>query len=143
MIGEQFDVGNEICGAVISVRYNEDILALWNRNADNSEANIKIRDSMRKILRLPGFVTIEYKPHDLSMQDKSSFRNTSVWRNSRNREPGPPSWNSPGGMRPDDQKTSPRMSGYADDKDRREADGSEKKPQWATGDQGGDRPRRW
>lgn len=38
IIGEQFDVGNEICGAVISVRYNEDIISLWNRNADNSDA---------------------------------------------------------------------------------------------------------
>ena len=43
IIGEQFDVGNEICGAVISVRYNEDIISLWNRNADNNEACHRIR----------------------------------------------------------------------------------------------------
>ena len=43
IIGEQFDVGNEICGAVISVRYNEDIISLWNRNADNNEACYRIR----------------------------------------------------------------------------------------------------
>ena len=29
MVGEQFDVGNEICGAKLSVRYNEDIISLW------------------------------------------------------------------------------------------------------------------
>jgi translation initiation factor 4E len=43
IIGEQFDVGNEICGAVISIRYNEDIISLWNRNADNNEACYRIR----------------------------------------------------------------------------------------------------
>lgn len=43
IIGEQFDVGNEICGAVISVRYNEDIISLWNRNADHSDALRTIR----------------------------------------------------------------------------------------------------
>ena len=143
MIGEQFGVGSEICGAVISVRYNEDILALWNRNADNSDANIKIRDSMRKILRLPGFVTIEYKPHDLSMQDKSSFRNTSVWRNSRNREPpNSPSWNPHGGMRPEEQKPGPRMSGFPEDKDKRDQEAHDKNLQWSPGD-ANDRPRRW
>ena len=43
IIGEQFDVGNEVCGAVISIRYQEDILSLWNRNADNTEATTKVR----------------------------------------------------------------------------------------------------
>jgi translation initiation factor 4E len=43
IIGEQFDVGHEICGAVLSVRANEDILSVWNRNADNTEAKNKIR----------------------------------------------------------------------------------------------------
>jgi len=43
IVGEQFDVGNEICGAVISIRYNEDIISLWNRNADNNEACYRIR----------------------------------------------------------------------------------------------------
>lgn len=43
IIGEQFNVGNEICGAVISVRYNEDIISLWNRNADNDVALTAIR----------------------------------------------------------------------------------------------------
>ena len=45
IIGEQFDVGNEVCGAVISVRFSEDILSLWNRNADNSEATSKLHDA--------------------------------------------------------------------------------------------------
>lgn len=43
IIGEQFDVGSEICGAVVSIRINEDILSVWNKTADNKEAVNKIR----------------------------------------------------------------------------------------------------
>lgn len=43
IIGEQFDVGYEICGAVISVRTDNDIISVWNKNADNVEATNKIR----------------------------------------------------------------------------------------------------
>eukprot|EP00644_Phytophthora_capsici_P000030 jgi/Phyca11/525487/estExt2_fgenesh1_pm.C_PHYCAscaffold_40016 len=84
IIGEQFDVGNEICGAVISIRYNEDIISLWNRNADNNEACYRIRDTMRKVLNLPQFVPLEYKRHDTSLNDNSSFRNTTLWRSEKN-----------------------------------------------------------
>lgn len=88
IIGEQFDVGHEICGAVVSIRHNEDIISVWNKNADNTEAKNKIRsvisfshphpllfsDQMRRILRLPSFIAIEYKKHQDSIVDKSSFR---------------------------------------------------------------------
>ncbi|KAE9007253.1 hypothetical protein PR003_g16410 [Phytophthora rubi] len=84
IVGEQFDVGNEICGAVISIRYNEDIISLWNRNADNNEACYRIRDTMRKVLNLPQFVALEYKRHDMSLNDNSSFRNTTLWRSDKN-----------------------------------------------------------
>ena len=43
VIGEQFDVGHEICGAVMSVWHNEDIISVWNKTADNVEATSKIR----------------------------------------------------------------------------------------------------
>ena len=43
VIGEQFDVGPEICGAVLSVRSNEDIISVWNKTADSNEAVNKIR----------------------------------------------------------------------------------------------------
>ena len=82
IIGEQLDASNDICGAVMSIRYNEDILSIWNRNADDGEACYRLRDSMRKILDLPNFLTLEYKRHDASLNDNSSFRNTTVWRSS-------------------------------------------------------------
>mmetsp|Transcript_11755 Transcript_11755/g.13531 ORF Transcript_11755/g.13531 Transcript_11755/m.13531 type:complete len:280 (+) Transcript_11755:173-1012(+) len=80
IIGESIDVGNEICGAVISIRHSEDIIAVWNRNADNRDAVSKIRDSLKELLNIPGFVKVEYKRHDTALQDSSSFRNTQVWR---------------------------------------------------------------
>ena len=43
VVGEQFDVGNEICGAVVSVRSGEDIISVWNKTADNIEATNRIR----------------------------------------------------------------------------------------------------
>lgn len=72
--------GDEICGAVCSIRYNEDIVSVWNKSADNRDATDRIRDSMKKILRLPPGVHMEYKPHQASLADKSSFRNTTVYR---------------------------------------------------------------
>lgn len=43
LIGDQFDVGDEICGAVISVRPTEDILSVWNKTATEQAVNLKIR----------------------------------------------------------------------------------------------------
>jgi translation initiation factor 4E len=50
IVGEQFDVGQEICGAVISVRNNEDILSVWNKTADNADAVNRIRYYMNNYL---------------------------------------------------------------------------------------------
>ena len=43
VIGEQFDVGDEICGVVLSVRPHEDILALWTRTAADHNTILSIR----------------------------------------------------------------------------------------------------
>jgi translation initiation factor 4E len=82
MVGEQFDVGNEICGAVMSIRFQEDIISVWNRNADNEHACVKVREVLRRVFRLPAWVHLEYKRHDSSIADNSSFRNTQSWSRS-------------------------------------------------------------
>jgi hypothetical protein len=43
IVGEQFQVGDEICGIVCSIRFNEDILSVWNKSADNKQARLKIQ----------------------------------------------------------------------------------------------------
>lgn len=73
---EQFQLGEEICGAVLSVRSHEDILSIWNRSANDETAKQRIKDAMRKVLMFPSHTVLEYKAHDQSMKDNSSFRNT-------------------------------------------------------------------
>lgn len=79
MLGEQFMVGDEICGAVVSVRFQEDILSIWNRTASDTAVTNRIRDIFRRVLNLPPGTAIEYKAHNDSIKDQSSFRNTDVF----------------------------------------------------------------
>ena len=76
VLGGQFRVGDEICGCVLSVRYQEDILPVWNRSADSRKVCMQIRDTMRNVMGLPIDATMEYKKHTDSMRDNSSYRNT-------------------------------------------------------------------
>ncbi|KNC73575.1 hypothetical protein SARC_13866, partial [Sphaeroforma arctica JP610] len=79
IIGDQFQVGQELCGAVVSVRFGEDIISVWNRTANDKNTTYKIRDTIKQVLSLPPNVTMEYKCHDASIRDQSSFRNTDVF----------------------------------------------------------------
>jgi translation initiation factor 4E len=91
MVGQQFHgvPAEEINGAVVSIRFGEDIISVWNRTAFDRDLTDKIRDCIKKILRLPSNVHMEYKPHQASLQDKSSFRNTMVWKPKSERAPAP------------------------------------------------------
>ncbi|RUS16437.1 eukaryotic translation initiation factor 4E type 3 [Endogone sp. FLAS-F59071] len=80
IIGDQFDVGQEICGAVLSIRSSEDILSVWNQSAHEGRINLKIRDTMKRVLNLPNDTIMEYKTHNDALKDNSSFRNTDVFR---------------------------------------------------------------
>ncbi|EFJ13596.1 hypothetical protein SELMODRAFT_38791, partial [Selaginella moellendorffii] len=35
MIGDQLEYSDSLCGAVLSIRFGEDILSVWNRNASD------------------------------------------------------------------------------------------------------------
>ena len=53
VIGEQFgDLAHEVCGIIISVRHNEDVISLWIRNGDNNEAIPRLREILKKSLYL-------------------------------------------------------------------------------------------
>jgi translation initiation factor 4E len=82
LIGGQYPgvPDGEICGAVVSIRYSEDILGIWNRTATDREIIDRLRDAIKRVLQLPPHANLEYKPHQNSIQDKSSFRNTSAWK---------------------------------------------------------------
>ncbi|GKV49289.1 hypothetical protein SLEP1_g56046 [Rubroshorea leprosula] len=76
LVGDQLDYGDNICGAVLSIRFNEDILSVWNRDASDHQAVMALRDSIKRHLKLPHSYVMEYKPHDASLRDNSSYRNT-------------------------------------------------------------------
>jgi translation initiation factor 4E len=50
MIGEQFDEGDEICGAVVSVRAKQDKISIWTRTASNETAQVSIGKQWKAIL---------------------------------------------------------------------------------------------
>ncbi|EHA8588440.1 eukaryotic translation initiation factor NCBP [Cocos nucifera] len=76
LVGDQLDYGDDVCGAVLSIRFNEDILSVWNRNASDHQAVMALRDSIKRHLKLPHSYLMEYKAHDASLRDNSSYRNT-------------------------------------------------------------------
>lgn len=43
LVGEQFDSASDICGAVMSVRFHDDTISLWNRVADDEVQVNRIR----------------------------------------------------------------------------------------------------
>uniref|UniRef100_A0ACD5XJS0 Uncharacterized protein n=1 Tax=Avena sativa TaxID=4498 RepID=A0ACD5XJS0_AVESA len=76
LVGDQLDYSDDVCGVVLSCRFNEDILSVWNRNASDHQAVMTLRDSIKRHLKLPHTYLMEYKPHDASLRDNSSYRNT-------------------------------------------------------------------
>lgn len=61
ILGEQFMVNDEICGAVVSVRYSEDTISVWNRTASDQMTTTRIRDTLKRVLNLPPNTILEYK----------------------------------------------------------------------------------
>jgi translation initiation factor 4E len=66
VIGEQLEVGDEICGVGVSMRYNEDILSVWNKTASDAEAKKMIYAALQKALPIQT-TYVEYKAHDDSL----------------------------------------------------------------------------
>ncbi|XP_066565894.1 eukaryotic translation initiation factor 4E type 2 isoform X2 [Amia ocellicauda] len=69
MLGEQFMVGEEICGAVVS----EDIISIWNKTASDQATTARIRDTLRRVLNLPPNTIMEYKTHTDSIKAWEEF----------------------------------------------------------------------
>ncbi|KAL3739757.1 hypothetical protein ACJRO7_021087 [Eucalyptus globulus] len=50
MIGEQFDHGDEICGAVVNVRNRQEKVSIWTKNAANEVAQVSIGKQWKEFL---------------------------------------------------------------------------------------------
>ncbi|CAM1508290.1 Fc.00g051380.m01.CDS01 [Cosmosporella sp. VM-42] len=72
LIGDQFgEAGDDVCGAVLSMRNGEDILSIWTRT-DGGRV-IKIRETMKHVLNFPPNTRVEFKSHDSSIQQRTAI----------------------------------------------------------------------
>jgi len=72
IIGDQFsEAGEEVCGAVLSVRNGEDILSIWARS--EGQRVLKIRETMKRVLSFPPDTKLEWKSHDTSIQQRTAI----------------------------------------------------------------------
>ncbi|KAH7033433.1 translation initiation factor eIF 4e-like domain-containing protein [Microdochium trichocladiopsis] len=84
-IGDQFGEDNEeICGVVLSVRNNEDILSIWLRHS--SPATPRIKETVKRCVSsiYPGDLNFVWKSHDASQQQAA---NTPHHDNNANKRP--------------------------------------------------------
>ncbi|KAG5438791.1 hypothetical protein PCANB_002511 [Pneumocystis canis] len=74
IVGDQFcNIGDELCGAVLSIRSSEDLISVWNKSSDNGRVNLKIRDLIKQVLNLPSDTVLEYKGHKDSLLDTYNY----------------------------------------------------------------------
>ncbi|KAL8741225.1 MAG: hypothetical protein Q9190_006143 [Brigantiaea leucoxantha] len=72
IVGDQFaEAGEEVCGAVLSVRSGEDVLSIWTRI--DGGRNIKIRETVKRLLGFPPDTNIVWKSHDDSIAQRSAI----------------------------------------------------------------------
>ncbi|KAL4886246.1 translation initiation factor eIF 4e-like domain-containing protein [Aspergillus karnatakaensis] len=72
MVGDQFaEASDEVCGAVLSVRSGEDVLSVWTRI--DGGRNIKIRETIKRLLAFPADTSIVWKSHDDSIAQRSAI----------------------------------------------------------------------
>lgn len=66
LIGDQFmEAGEEVCGAVVSVRSGEDVISVWTKN--DGGRNVKIRETIKRVLSLPPDTNLQWRSHDESI----------------------------------------------------------------------------
>jgi len=81
MVGETFDVDDEICGAVFSKRKGGDRIAVWNRNRDNEIAIMTIGRHLKQILGQDiSRVQSSYQNHEDSIKSGASYSNPSRYK---------------------------------------------------------------
>ncbi|OAL71369.1 translation initiation factor eIF4E3 [Trichophyton violaceum] len=83
MIGDQFaEASDEVCGAVLSVRSGEDVLSIWTKI--DGGRNIKIRETIKRLLAFPPDTNIIWKSHDDSIAQRSAIDQARLDKSSGN-----------------------------------------------------------
>lgn len=65
---------NEVCGAVMSIRYAEDIISIWNKSSTDEAGKQRLCDQLKTILSLPPTFQMDYKAHDTAMKDSNNYK---------------------------------------------------------------------
>ncbi|KAH8242100.1 hypothetical protein KR026_002169 [Drosophila bipectinata] len=71
LIGEAFDHGEEVCGAVINLRGKSNKISIWTANGHNEPAVMEIGMKLRDLLALPPY-QLQYQLHKDSMSKQGS-----------------------------------------------------------------------
>ncbi|KAL7274366.1 hypothetical protein RUND412_002736 [Rhizina undulata] len=67
IVGDQFgEAGEDLCGAVLSIRGNEDVLSVWTRLEGGN--CLKIKETIKRKLNLPPGTRIDWKSHASSLE---------------------------------------------------------------------------
>ena len=90
IIGDQFmEAGEEVCGAVLSVRSGEDVLNVWTKNDGGRNVKIRFvdldpelrqaalimnfRETIKRLLAFPADINLVWKSHDDSIAQRSAL----------------------------------------------------------------------
>eukprot|EP00752_Nemacystus_decipiens_P003768 g3469.t1 len=78
VIGEMFEEPN-VVGIGMAIRSREDLLSVWNEDNSNDKVRFNIGERLKQVLDLEPSTLIEYKHHQIAMQDMSTFRNAKAY----------------------------------------------------------------
>lgn len=75
VIGETMDLsGDQVCGAVVSIRKSQDRIALWLKSVDKKTC-IQIGERWKRALEVSNKTSIKYQVHKDAAASGSSFKN--------------------------------------------------------------------
>lgn len=83
MIGENFEAGHELCGAVISLRKAGDRVAVWTKSADDEKACMEIGEQFKSAIceclqnEVPKD-SLEYHVHNDALQSSKNKNDKGV-----------------------------------------------------------------
>ncbi|KAI4261035.1 MAG: hypothetical protein L6R42_003758, partial [Xanthoria sp. 1 TBL-2021] len=74
IVGDLFaEAGEEVCGAVLSVRSGEDVLSVWTRIDGGRNIKIRCSETIKRVLAFPPDTNIVWKSHDDSIAQRSAI----------------------------------------------------------------------
>lgn len=64
VLGEEYEIVQDICGIILSNRYQEDIISIWIGACEDAEI---LKEFVKKVLGLPPSTHFDFKPHNVSI----------------------------------------------------------------------------